>query len=71
MILRRSPTRLMAMTSLLSVVFGAAACAEDLRRELDALRRNDRADREAAMLDNLERRARETLAAIPSVAGTK
>jgi dienelactone hydrolase len=55
----------MAMTSLLSVVYGAAACAEHLRRELDALRRNDRADREAAMLDDLERRARNALAAIP------
>jgi dienelactone hydrolase len=65
MILRRSSTLLMAMTSLLIVVFAGAAHAEDLRRELDALRRNDRTDREGAMLDNLERRAREALAAIP------
>src|SRR4051794_15359295 len=65
MIGRRSSRLVRAMASLLIVVFAGAACAEDLRREVDALRRNDHTDREAAMLDNLERRAREALAAIP------
>ena len=40
-------------------------CAEDWPPEVDALRPNDVTDRGAAMLDNLERRAREALAAIP------
>jgi dienelactone hydrolase len=53
------------MTALLIVVFADAVPAEDLRRQVDALRPNDVSVREAAMLDNLERRARETLAAIP------
>ena len=65
MIDRRSSALVRAMTSLLIVVFAGAARAEDLRREVDALRQDDRTDREAAMLDNLERRAREALAAIP------
>ena len=65
MIDRRSSACVWAMTSLLIVAFAGAARAEDLRRELDALRQGDRTDREAAMLDNLERRAREALAAIP------
>ena len=65
MIDRRSSALVRAMTSLLIVVFAGAARAEDLRREVDALRPNDVTDREAAMLDNLERRAREALAAIP------
>ena len=65
MIDRRSSRLVGAMTSLLIVVFAGAVRAEDLRREVDALRQNDLTDREAAMLDNLERRAREALAAIP------
>src|SRR5262249_34965919 len=65
MIDRRSPAFVGTITSLLIVAFAGAARAEDLRRELDALRQGDRTDREAAMLDNLERRAREVLAAIP------
>ena len=56
MIDRRSSRLVRAMASLLIVAFAGAARAEDLRRELDALRQNDRTDREAAMLDNLERR---------------
>jgi dienelactone hydrolase len=63
MIGRRSLAR--AMASLAIVALAGLARAEDLRREVEALRRNDRANREAAMLDNLERRAREALAAIP------
>src|SRR3954449_4650073 len=65
MIDRRSSAFVWAMTSLLIVAFAGAARAEDLRRELDALRQDDRTDRAAAMLDNLEHRAREALAAIP------
>ena len=55
MIDRRSSALVGAMTSLLIVAFAGAARAEDLRREVDALRQNDRTDRGAAMLDNLER----------------
>src|SRR3954447_6538997 len=62
---RRSSRLVRAIASLLIVAFAGAARAEDLRRELDALRQDDRTDREAAMLDDLERRAREALAAIP------
>src|SRR3954468_5683249 len=62
---RRSSRLVGAIASLLIVAFAGAARAEDLRRELDALRQNDRTGREAAMLDNLERRACEALAAIP------
>src|SRR3954467_1155696 len=65
MIDRRSSAFVWAMTSLLIVTFAGAARAEDLRRELDALRQDDRTDRGAAMLDNLERRACEALAALP------
>src|SRR3954468_2460123 len=65
MIDRRSSRLVRAMASLLIVAFGGAAGAQDLRRELDALRQGDRTGREAAMLDNLERRSREALAAIP------
>jgi dienelactone hydrolase len=65
MIDRRSSRLLRAIASLLIVAFAGAARAEDLRRDLDALRQDDRTDREAAMLDNLERRACEALAAIP------
>ena len=42
MIDRRSSALVRAMTSLLIVVFAGAARAEDLRREVDALRQNDR-----------------------------
>src|SRR4051794_33279074 len=65
MIDRRSSAVVGAMAALSAIVFAANGRAEDLRREVDALRRDDRTDREAAMLDNLERRAREALAAIP------
>src|SRR4051794_28121349 len=53
------------MASTLVVVLAASARAEDWRREVDALRPKDLTDRGAAVLDNLERRAREALAAIP------
>jgi dienelactone hydrolase len=53
------------MTWLFLVVVASAARADDLRREVDALRQHDRTDREAAMLDDLERRARAALEAIP------
>src|SRR4051812_43596973 len=65
MIDRRSSALVRAMAALSVVVFAATVRAEDLRREVDALRRDDRTDREAATLDDLERRAREALAAIP------
>ena len=65
MIDRRSSVIVRAITSLSIVVSAGAARAEDLRRELDALRQGDPTGRGAAMLDNLERRAREALAAIP------
>jgi dienelactone hydrolase len=65
MIGRRSTALGGATTALSIVVFASFVSAEDLRREIEALRRNDPTDREAAMLDNLERRAREALAAIP------
>ena len=42
MIDRRSSALVRAMTSLLIVVFAGAARAEDLRREVDALRQDDR-----------------------------
>src|SRR6516225_7341998 len=52
--------------ALLSIVVAAGAVrAGDLRREVDVLRQGDRTDRGSMMLDNLERRAREALAAIP------
>jgi dienelactone hydrolase len=47
------------------VVLAGAARAEDLRREVDALRPGDVTARAAAVLDNLERRANEALEAIP------
>src|SRR5262245_62499385 len=62
---RRSARLASVMTSLSIVVLADAVRAEDLRREVDALRQGDRIDRGAAVLDNLERRAREALAAIP------
>src|SRR4051812_11419998 len=65
MIDRRSSRLVRAMTALLIVVLAGAVRADDLRREVEALRQDDHTDREAAMLDNLERRAREALAAIP------
>lgn len=54
-----------AMACFVIVAFGPAARAEELRREVEALRPSDVAARGAAVLDNLERRAREALAAIP------
>jgi hypothetical protein len=54
---------------LLCVLFAGSGRAEDWRREVEALRPGDAAGREAAVLDNLERRAREALTAIPR-AGT-
>jgi cephalosporin-C deacetylase-like acetyl esterase len=53
------------MTALSVILFAGAARAGDLRREVAALRQGDRTDREAAVLDSLELRAREALAAIP------
>src|SRR5262245_26301319 len=46
------------------IVAGAAAPEGEWRREVDALRPRDVADRAAAVLDNLERRSREALTAI-------
>jgi len=62
---RGSVAQVRATTSFLIVLLAGAVRAEDLRREVDALRPNDVTARGAAVLDNLERRAREALAAIP------
>ena len=62
---RRSSALVGVMTSFLIVAFAPAAHADDWREEVDALRPKDVTDRGAAVLDNLERRAREALAAIP------
>jgi dienelactone hydrolase len=62
---RRSVAAVRAISTCLIVLFTARAHAEDLRREVDALRPGDLSARGAAVLDNLERRAREALAAIP------
>jgi dienelactone hydrolase len=55
----------MAISPLLIVAFAGAVQAEDWGRQVDALRPKDVTSREAAVLDNLERRAQEALAAIP------
>jgi dienelactone hydrolase len=47
------------------IVAGGATPGDELRREVEALRPRDVADRAAAVLDNLERRSREALTAIP------
>jgi len=62
---RGSAAHVKAMTWFSIVVFASAVSGEDLRREVDALRPNDVTVRASAVLDNLERRAREALAAIP------
>ena len=62
---RRSTLFAKAVIFLSIAVSANAARAEDLRREVDVLRQGDRTDRGSVMLDNLERRAREALAAIP------
>jgi dienelactone hydrolase len=54
-----------AICSLLIAVSAGAVPAADLRRQVDALRPKDVTARESAVLDNLERRAHEALAAIP------
>src|SRR5437870_4029104 len=51
------------LTGLLAA--GGAGAADDLRRDVDALRPRDVAGRERAMLDDLERRAVAALEAIP------
>src|SRR5262245_23545629 len=61
----RSSLHVKAVILLTIAVPANAARAGDLRREVEALRQGDRNDREAAMLDDLERRASEALAAIP------
>jgi dienelactone hydrolase len=65
MIHRGSAADLKVMTWFLIVLCSSAARAEDLRCEVDALRPNDVTVSERAVLDNLERRACEALAAIP------
>ncbi len=61
----KSPANLLAISPLLIVMLAGVLRAEDWRREVDALRPKDVGSRSAAVLDNLERRAREALAAIP------
>ncbi len=61
----RSSARWIATFAFLSVIFAGFANAEDLRRQVDALRPKDVTARGTAVLDNLERRAHEALAAIP------
>jgi dienelactone hydrolase len=51
--------------TLLIVMLTGAGRAEDWRAEVDALRPRDVSGREAAVLDNLERRVREALEAVP------
>ena len=53
------------LTLLLCVVFAGPARAEGWRREVESLRPVGTSAGEVAMLDNLERRAREALEAIP------
>src|SRR4051812_49803729 len=65
MIHRRSAALMSPTPPLLIVIYASGLRAEDLRREVDALRPNDVTARRAAVLDNLEWRAREALAAIP------
>jgi dienelactone hydrolase len=65
MIHRRSAALWNAIPLLVLVISASAVHAEDLRREVDALRPEDATARRAAVLDNLERRARDALAAIP------
>ena len=61
----RSSASRMAILSLLIVVFAGNVRADDWRRQVDALRPKDASSRGEAVLDNLELRAREALAAIP------
>ncbi|MGO9463902.1 MAG: alpha/beta hydrolase family protein [Isosphaeraceae bacterium] len=60
----KSSPGLMAISLLLFVVLAGVLRAEDWRREVDALRPRDATSRSAAVLDSLERRARESLATI-------
>jgi dienelactone hydrolase len=53
------------ISPLFLVLATRAAGADDLRRQVDALRPGDGTAQAAAVLGNLERRARESLAAIP------
>jgi len=62
---RHLAARMRATAWSLIVVFASVARADDLQREVNALRPADVTARGAAVLDNLERRAREALAAIP------
>jgi dienelactone hydrolase len=68
MIARRSADGMTVIASFAALVFAVAAHADDLRQEVDALRPRDVSARAQAVLDNLERRAREALAAIPRAA---
>jgi dienelactone hydrolase len=65
MIHRRSAALRSIIPLLWIVISVSTVHAEDLRREADALRPDDATARRAAVLDNLERRAREALTAIP------
>ncbi|MGO9919398.1 MAG: hypothetical protein ACLQIB_32450 [Isosphaeraceae bacterium] len=60
----KSSPGLTAISLLLFVVLAGVLRAEDWRREVDALRPRDVTSRSAAVLDSLERRARESLATI-------
>lgn len=65
MIDRGSSALVSVMGSTLFVLLTAAARAEDWQSKIAALRPNDVTGRATAVLDNLERRARAALAAIP------
>src|SRR4051812_31936262 len=54
-----------ALIFLWIIVFAGTGRADDLQREVDALRPKDTAAQGQAVLDNLERRASEALGAIP------
>ncbi len=62
---RRSATPTKRLTAFLVLVLTRGVSADDLKREVDALRPSDVTAQGAAVLENLEQRAREALAAIP------
>ena len=64
--IERGSSALVAITmSALAVLLAATANADDWREKIAALRPNDGPGQAAAVLDNLERRAGEALAAVP------
>ncbi len=62
---RRPATPVKELTAFLVLILISAVHAEDLQREVDALRPDDVTAQGAAVLENHERRAREALGAIP------